>query len=140
MINGQSDTSTYILQAMIAVAAADGEVRAREAETIRQVYARFTGETIREDAIKSTPIAARDMSTAFPSTLARTCHRLTTDAKEAILRAAYLVLIAEDRIGARAHKTLSDMVRALDISELHRSVIFEDVERSFDGVGRQSLH
>jgi tellurite resistance protein len=41
-----------------------------------------------------------------------------------------MVLLADGRVSARERKKLMDFVNALKISEVHRSIIFEDVERT----------
>jgi hypothetical protein len=42
-----------------------------------------------------------------------------------------MVLLADGQVSARARKKLIDFVKALSISEIHRGVIFEDVERTY---------
>ena len=47
--------------------------------------------------------------------------------KESLLRASYLVLLADGRVAARERKRLQDFASALKISEIHLSAIMEDV-------------
>ena len=46
MTQTQSTDRTFILQAMVSMAAADGDVHEDELATIRSVYQQFTGETV----------------------------------------------------------------------------------------------
>ena len=50
-----------------------------------------------------------------------------TDAKEEIIRAAYLVLLADDRIAGEERKKLKDIAAALQIPEIHFGAILEDL-------------
>ena len=121
---------TCILQAMVSMAAADGEVDAREAATIRKLYIQIAGEAVSADEITRAPAGYRARGLTFVGKLARERHRLSREVRETILRGAYMVLLADGRVGARARNRLIEFVNALNISEIHRGVIFEDVERT----------
>ena len=43
------------------------------------------------------------------------------------MRAAYLILLADDRIAGEERKKLKDLAAALDISEIHFGAILEDL-------------
>jgi tellurite resistance protein len=131
MAQAQSDTRRFILQAMVSMAAADGEVQDSEMATVRNLYSQFTGDIVSADEVSAATRACRARSFTFADLLARARGRLTPETRETILKGAYLVVIADGRVGAREHKRLSDFVEALKISELHRSVIFEDAERIY---------
>ena len=112
------------------MAAADGAVDAREAATIRDLYSQMTGEAVSAHEITRAPSGYRARGLTFAGKLARARHHLSREVKEAILRGAYMVVLADGRIGARERSKLSDFVDALNISEIHRGVIFEEVERT----------
>lgn len=130
MTQSESIGKTFILQAMVSMAGATGEGHEREAATIGALYAQVTGDVVSADEINAAPDAYRARGLTFANQLERERHRLTPHTKEAILRGAYMILLADGRIGARERKKLSDFVTALEISEIHRGVIFEDVERT----------
>lgn len=130
MTQAQSDTSTFILQAMVSMAAADGAIGLSETETICALYSHLTGERITIDEIATAPDNYRARGLTFADKLAQECHKLTRETKETILKSAYMVLLADGRVAARERKKLADFIKALKISEIHRSVIFEDVERA----------
>jgi tellurite resistance protein len=112
------------------MAAADGNVDESELATIRAVYKQITGEVINADDIDTTPYSVQSCGLSFADKLALERDRLTRELKETILSSAYLVLLADGRVSARERKKLMDFVTALKISEVHRSIIFEDVERT----------
>ena len=47
--------------------------------------------------------------------------------KEEMIKGAYLVLLADDRIAGEERKKLKDIAAALQISEIHFGAIFEDL-------------
>ncbi len=128
MTQAQSIERTFILQAMVSMAAANGEVHESEAATIATLYGQLTGDVVSTDEINTAPDAYRARGLTFAGQLEQERHALTRETKEIILRGAYMVLLADGRVGARERKKLTDFVDALNISEIHRGVIFEDVE------------
>jgi hypothetical protein len=52
---------------------------------------------------------------------------LDMDAKEEIIRAAYLVLLADELIAGQERKKLQDLAAALQIPEIHFGAILEDL-------------
>jgi DnaJ-domain-containing protein 1 len=47
--------------------------------------------------------------------------------KEEMIRAAYLALLADDRIAGEERKKLKDIAAALQVSEIHFGAILEDL-------------
>ena len=125
----QSAGRAFILQAMVSVAAADGDLHENELATIRTIYEKITGEKISVEDINSAHDGQRSQDVTFVDQLALERKRLTRELKEAILSSAYMVLLADGRVAARERKTLMDFARAMKVSEVQRSIIFEDVER-----------
>ncbi len=126
----QRSERSFILQAMLSMAAADGDLHDNELATIRTVYERITGEMVTVDDIKIAPHGDQAQGLAFAGQLAVARDQLTRELKETILSSAYMVLLADGRVAARERKMLMDFVTALKISEVQRSIIFEDVERA----------
>ena len=52
---------------------------------------------------------------------------LDLDTKEEMIRAAYLVLLADERIAGEERKKLKDIAAALQIPEIHFGAILEDL-------------
>jgi DnaJ-domain-containing protein 1 len=130
MTQKQSTDRDYILKAMVSMAAADGDLHDNELATIRTVYEQNTGEVISAEDINKVLQGRRSQATTFAEQLAAEQNQLTRELKETILSSAYLVLLADGRVSARERKKLMDLAVALKISDVHQSIIFEDVERA----------
>jgi len=130
MTQGPRNNRTFILQAMMSMAAADGDLHENELATIRTIYEQISGEDLTADDINSAPHSNRSQGFTFVDQLAIARNQLSRELKETILSSAYMVLLADGRVSARERKTLIDLVNALNISEVHRGIIFEDVERA----------
>lgn len=115
----------WILKAMVAVAASDGRLDTREVGLIQQVYRNQAGLTLTADEVaRAADANARgDML----GQIAAAGHTLDQDTKEEMLRAAYLVLLADDRIAGEERKKLQDLAVALKIPEIHFGAILEDL-------------
>jgi len=115
-----------ILKAMIAVASADaGGLEDSEISLMQQVY---------EDQAKR-PITPHEIGEVAEATtrdgllaeLTAAAPVLDRETKEEIIRAAYLTLIADDRIAAEERKKLKDISMALRVPEIHFGAILEDL-------------
>jgi tellurite resistance protein len=105
-----------MLKAMIAVAAADGRLNAREVGLIQDLFEAHTGRSVdisgivlgirayanRRDILTELSIAEGSMS---------------QESKEEIVRAAYRMLIADEHAAKEEFKTLKDIAAALGISD-----------------------
>jgi DnaJ-domain-containing protein 1 len=112
---------------MVTMAAADGEVDEREASTVVDIYRDVTGRQISETDVIH---AAKARSASDASLIAELCAasgRLDRATKEQIIRAAYLVLLADNAITTQERKTLRDIADALKIPEVHFGAIMEDL-------------
>jgi tellurite resistance protein len=120
--NSEAD---WILKAMIMVASSDGGLDERETSLIQQVYQDQSGRTISADEIgrEADALARGDAIAEF----AAAAKVLNLDAKEEIIRAAYLVLLADDRIAGEERKRLKDIAGALQVPEIHFGAILEDL-------------
>ncbi len=126
----QSTDRVFILKAMVAMAAADGDLHDDELATICTVYEKNTGEAISADDINTVSQSRQAQTSSLPEQLAEVQGQLAREVKELILSSAYMVLLADGRVSARERKKLMDVAVALKISDIHRSIIFEDVERA----------
>jgi len=115
----------WILKAMVAVAGSDRELDGREIRLIQQVYQDRTGHPLSEEEITRTADAnAKGDLLAQFGTAGKT---LGVPAKEEIIRSAYLVLLADNRIAGEERKKLQDISAALQIPEIHFGAILEDL-------------
>ncbi|ODS01477.1 hypothetical protein AUC71_00225 [Methyloceanibacter marginalis] len=58
---------------------------------------------------------------------AAAAETLDQNTKEEMIRSAYLVLLADDRIAGEERKKLQDLSHALKIPEIHFGAILEDL-------------
>ena len=120
--NNEAD---WILKAMIMVASSDGGLDERETGLIQQVYQDQSGRAISADEItrEADALARGDAIAQF----AAAAKVLDLNAKEEVIRAAYLVLLADDRIAGEERKKLKDIAGALQVPEIHFGAILEDL-------------
>jgi tellurite resistance protein len=116
-----------ILQAMVSMASADGEIDTDEIAVIRSVYANETGEDISTRDVTQAAAMLQASSENLSSVLSIANATMDKPVKEVLLKASYLVLLADGRVAARERKRLQDFANALKISEIHLSVILEDI-------------
>jgi tellurite resistance protein len=121
----QTPDADYILKAMVAVAASDGRLDSREIGLIQQIYKDQSGRTLTADEVAraANANAKGDGMAEFGAA----SKLLDENAKEDIVRAAYLVLLADDRIAGEERKKLKDISAALGIPEIHFGAILEDL-------------
>ncbi|MET0687576.1 MAG: hypothetical protein ABWY38_00005, partial [Methyloceanibacter sp.] len=111
------DGAQWILKAMVAVAGADRELDDREIGLICQVYQDQSGSAI--EAVEVERVASANEAGDLFKEFAAVSRTLGVETKEEIVRAAYLVLLADDRIAGEERKKLKDLAAALEISEIH---------------------
>jgi len=114
-----------ILKAMIAVGAADGGLDEKEIGLIEQIYYDQAGRSIAAEEI--TRGAEANARESILLELAAAAPSLDRETKEEIIRAAYLVLLADDRIAGEERKKLQDIAAALRVPEIHFGAILEDL-------------
>ncbi|MGE5259936.1 MAG: TerB family tellurite resistance protein [Actinomycetota bacterium] len=121
----QTPDADYILKAMVAVAASDGRLDSREIGLIQQIYKDQSGRALTADEVAraANANAKGDVMAEFGAA----SKLLDENAKEEIVRAAYLVLLADDRIAGEERKKLKDISAALGIPEIHFGAILEDL-------------
>jgi tellurite resistance protein len=115
----------WILMAMVAVAASDGGLDDRETGLIQQVYQDQSGQALTaEEVARAVEANAKGDMIAEFAAAAKVLDQAT---KEEMIRAAYLVLLADDRIAGEERKKLKDIAAALQIPEIHFGAILEDL-------------
>jgi tellurite resistance protein len=115
----------WVLKAMVAMATADGRLDSRETDLIRQVYEDRTGRKLAADEV-ARAVGANATGDALAQ-LAAASKTLDLETKEEMVRAAYLVLLADERIVGEERKKLKEISGALQISENHLGAILEDL-------------
>lgn len=120
-----SDHSEWILKAMVAVAASDGRLDPREIGLIQQIYKDQSGRTLTADEIAraADANAKGDALAQF----AAAGDMLDKATKEEMIRAAYLVLLADDKIAGEERKKIQDLAAVLKIPDIHFGAILEDL-------------
>jgi len=120
-----SAEADWTLKAMVAVAVSDGRLDSREVGLIQQVYQDNTGRKMTADEIArvTDANATGDVMAEF----AAAATVLEKPAKEEIIRCAYFVLLADNRIASEEREKLKDIATALQVSEVHFGSILEDL-------------
>jgi tellurite resistance protein len=116
----------WILRAMVAVAAADGRLDSREVGLIQKVYQDQTGRPVDVSGVARAAEAYATERDVLAE-LSAAAGGMSPETKEEIIRAAYLVLLADDRIAGEERKKLKDIAAALQIPEIHFGAILEDL-------------
>jgi tellurite resistance protein len=116
----------WILKAMVAVAAADGRLDSREVGLIQKVYQDQTGRPVDVSGVAGAAQAYATKRDVLAE-LSAAAGGMSLETKEEIIRAAYLVLLADERIAGEERKKLKDIAAALQIPEIHFGAILEDL-------------
>lgn len=118
-------SSHWILKTMVAVAAADGRLNAREVGLIQTAFQELTGRSV---DVSGVLLAAQAYATrqALLAELSTAAGSMSRETKEEIIRAAYQTLLADKRIAEEERESLKDIAAALHISELHFDAIAKE--------------
>ena len=115
-----------ILMAMVAVAAADRELDEREIRLIQQIYRDLSGRSLEPEEI--TAVAEADgRDGGLLAGLSDAARSLDEETKEEIIRASYLVLLADERVAKEERKKLHDIAAALKVPEIDVGAILQDL-------------
>ena len=120
------------LKAMVAIAASDGRLDTREVGLIQQIYEKQTGRRLTATDIAGAAKANAEGDDVLAQ-FAAASTVLDKAAKEEIIRSAYLVLLADNKISGEERKKLKDIALALDIQEIHFGTILENLALSLEG-------
>jgi tellurite resistance protein len=115
-----------IPMAMVAVAAADRDLDNREIGLIQQIYRDLSGRWLEPEEITAAAEAGgRD--DGLLAGLAASADVLHEETKEEIIRASYLVLLADERVAKEERKRLHDSAAALKVPDIDVGAILEDL-------------
>jgi uncharacterized tellurite resistance protein B-like protein len=126
----KSTAADWILKTMAAVAGADGRLNACEVELIQMVYKRQTGKVVEVSGIVRA-VQAYATKHDLLAELSATAGGMSAELKEEIIRAAYLMLLADEHIAGKEREKLREIAAALQISETHLSAIVDAEEPRF---------
>lgn len=115
----------WVLKAMVAMAAADGRLDSRETDLIRQVYEDLTERKLAADDV-ARAVEANATHDALAQ-FAAAAKTLDLETKEEMIRAAYLVLLADEHIVGEERQKLKEISGALQIPENHLGTILEEL-------------
>jgi fructose-specific phosphotransferase system component IIB len=103
--------------------------RSREVGLIQKVYQDQTGRSV---DVSGVVLAVQAYATKRDVLveLSVAAGSMSEETKEAIIRAAYLTLLADKRIAEEERKRLKDIAAALQISEVHVEAMLERAGRS----------
>ncbi|MBE3110656.1 MAG: TerB family tellurite resistance protein [Acidobacteria bacterium] len=121
-----SDGADWILRSMVAMASSDGRLDSREVSLIQRVYLDQSGRSLTAEEVAQAG-QENAKSGNMLEQLAAVAPALDLDTKEEIIRASYLVLLADDRIAGEERKRLQDIAVALQVPEIHFGAILEDL-------------
>jgi uncharacterized membrane protein YebE (DUF533 family) len=124
-VTGTNKGADWILKAMVGIAASDGRLDTREVGLIQKIYADQAGRTLTADEIARA--AEENQSTDVFRHFAAVAGTIDQETKEEMVRAAYLVLLADDKIAGEERKKLQDLATALKITEIHFGALLEDL-------------
>ncbi len=124
----------WILKAMVAAAAADRRLDAREVGLIQKVYQDQTGRSVDVSGVMLAVHAYATKRDALAE-LAAVAGSMSRETKEEILRAAYLTLLADTRLAGEERERLKAIASALQISEADLETIIEGIESTSDRQG-----
>lgn len=117
-----------LLRAMISMAAADDNVDDSEVASICKVYREVTKGELSPGCVSKFAATHPHGDGETRDYLRSIRHQLDRTSKEDIIRAAYLVLLADGHIAAGERKKLIDLATALDMPEIHYKAVLEDIE------------
>lgn len=116
-----------MLRAMISMAAADGDVADVETATVAAVFEKVAGESVEAHEIDSAASGIVADTGALRADLSGAAGALAKSDKEAIVKAAYLVLIADGHVAARERKRLFEIAGCLELPDIHVTAILEGI-------------
>ncbi len=121
----------WILKTMAAVAGADGRLNAREVGLIQKIYRDETGKSVDVSGIVRA-VEAYATKHDLLAELSEAAGAMSAELKDEIIRAAYLMLHADEHVAGKEREKLQDIAAALEISETHLSAIVDATESSYD--------
>lgn len=114
-----------MLRAMISMAAADGQVDDVESATVSAIFEQVAGETVADTAIADVAADIKRGDRTLTKALEAAAGDLDGFAKDGIVRAAYLVLVADGKVATPERTRLVNIGQALGMPEGDIDAILE---------------
>lgn len=113
----QADVAlTSVVQAMVAMSVADGNLDDSEIEMISGLYQNLTEQTLAADDVRSIAASMEKADFSITDALENVRDMLDTESRELVLKAAYLVLIADGVVDENEEKLLNGIADSLEFS------------------------
>ena len=126
-MSNESWRNDLVMRAMLAIASADERLVATETEIIRRIYRQMTGRAISAiDIVRALDETSADADDLVEE-LEERCDEIDPATKDTLLRASYLVLMADKHVAASERKKLHDFADALEVPEIHLNALLEDL-------------
>jgi tellurite resistance protein len=122
---GRPTDADWILKAMVAMAAADGRLDAREVGLIQKIYQDLTSHSVDASGVV---LAVQVYATSRDvlRELSAETGSMSRETKVKSIRAAHLTLLANGRIAEEERQKLKDIAAALRFSESDLEAIVEE--------------
>ena len=122
------DARRVMIQSMAAMAAADGDLGEEEIRKMDAIYARLTGREIGESAVAQVTGPFLDNKVAISTVLKNERDDLSDSDKALVLKASYLVLMADNVMGAEEEAKLGEITSGLGLSGADLDAILKDLK------------
>ena len=124
----QADAAlTAVVQAMVAMSVADGNLDDSEIGMISGLYQNLTGQSLAADDIRGIAASMEKSDFSITDTLDGVRGMLDTESRELVLKAAYLVLIADGIVEENEEKLLNGIADTLQISDDRTGEIIDEI-------------
>jgi tellurite resistance protein len=124
----QADVAlTSVVQAMVAMSVADGNLDDSEIEMITGLYQNLTGQSLPADDVRSIAASMEKADFSITDALENVRGMLDTESRELVLKAAYLVLIADGVVDENEEKLLNGIADSLQFSGERYGEIIDEI-------------
>ncbi len=113
--NRSSELDTYMVRSMMAMASADGHLDEREVTTISRAYEAITGMPLPVAKVREMAAAMGSRDISIYDELGRIEGRMSPATKAMIMKATYLVLIADNDAAESEQNRIADIAQALKL-------------------------
>jgi uncharacterized tellurite resistance protein B-like protein len=113
--NRSTELDTYMVRSMMAMASADGRLDEREVTTISRAYEAITGLPLPAAKVREMATTMANRDTTIYDELGRIEGRMSPATKAMIMKASYLVLIADSDADETEQNRIADIAQALKL-------------------------
>jgi uncharacterized tellurite resistance protein B-like protein len=113
--NRSTELDTYMVRSMMAMASADGHLDEREVTTISRAYEAITGMPLPAARVREMATAMGNRDVSIYDELGKIEGRMSPATKAMIMKATYLVLIADNDAAEAEQNRIADIAQALKL-------------------------